>query len=133
MKSLPIQLPTANILTNTFLATTVKIINSLSEDLNVMRPSMMPTGLESIAYNINRKNNDLLFFEFGKTYSTPGAGKYIESECLALYFTGNKKESHWQNKPQKINLYFVKGICEGILKLAGLNGYSYSHESNSDF
>ena len=57
------------------LATTVKIINSLSEDLNVMRPSMMPTGLESISYNLNRKNTDLLFFEFGKIYSTTQAGK----------------------------------------------------------
>ena len=44
------------------LGKTVKIINSLSEDLNVMRPSMMPTGLESIAYNINRKNTDLIIF-----------------------------------------------------------------------
>ena len=50
------------------LGTTVKIINSLSEGLNVMRPSMLPTGLECVSYNLNRKNNDLLLFEFGKTY-----------------------------------------------------------------
>jgi phenylalanyl-tRNA synthetase beta chain len=115
------------------LATTVKIINSLSEDLNVMRPSMMPTGLESISYNLNRKNNDLLFFEFGKTYSTLGVGKYNELECLALYFTGNKKENYWQNKSGKSDLYFVKGICEGILKLAGLKEYNYLEESNGSF
>ena len=52
------------------LQTTVKMINSLSAELNMMRPAMMETGLESIAYNLNRRNNDLQFFEFGKTYST---------------------------------------------------------------
>jgi len=51
-------------------------------------------------------------------------------ECLALYFTGNKNESYWQKKPEKSNLFFVKGICEGILKLAGLKAHSYSSETN---
>ena len=52
------------------LETTVNLINNLSAELNIMRPSLLETGLESISWNLNRKNNDLRFFEFGKTYQT---------------------------------------------------------------
>ncbi|MCW3116659.1 MAG: phenylalanine--tRNA ligase subunit beta, partial [Chitinophagaceae bacterium] len=52
----------------------VKMLNNLSAELNIMRPSMLETGLESIAHNLNRKNNHLRFFEFGKTYTTSGTG-----------------------------------------------------------
>ncbi len=113
------------------LSNAVKIINSLSEDLNVMRPSMMPTGLETIAYNINRKNADLLFFEFGKVYSKIEREKYVETESIAIYFTGNKKEDDWQNKGEKTGIYFAKGVCNTILKLAGLSNIKYSASDNN--
>ncbi|MGF2412601.1 MAG: phenylalanine--tRNA ligase subunit beta, partial [Ferruginibacter sp.] len=72
------------------LQTTVKMINNLSEELNVMRPSMLETGLETIAHNLNRRNNNIRFFEFGKTYSTDGIGSYAENNHLCLFATGNK-------------------------------------------
>ena len=56
------------------LAKGVKLLNNLSAVHNMMRPSMLETGLESVAYNLNRKNNDLKFFEFGKTYHSGGVG-----------------------------------------------------------
>jgi len=65
-----------------------KMINSLSADLNVMRPSMVETGLEPISYNLNRKNKDLLFFELGKTYNTAGVGNYSENEHLHYILPG---------------------------------------------
>ncbi|MEO9004489.1 MAG: phenylalanine--tRNA ligase subunit beta [Ginsengibacter sp.] len=106
------------------LTTTVKIINSLSEDLNVMRPEMLPTGLECIAYNLNRKNSNLLFFEFGNTYSKIGSG-YSEKETLALYLTGNKNEQGWNLPVNKIDIFFVKGVCENIFSLAGINNFQF--------
>ena len=99
------------------LNSTVKMLNSLSADLNVMRPSMLETGLESIAHNLNRKNNNLRFFEFGRTYSTSGSAKYSETEHLCLYLTGNTHEDGWRNKGQKADFYFLKGITAGILQL----------------
>ncbi|MEP7250863.1 MAG: phenylalanine--tRNA ligase subunit beta [Ginsengibacter sp.] len=113
------------------LVTTVKIINSLSEDLDVMRPSMIPTGLESIAYNLNRRNSDLLFFEFGKTYYTSALGNYEEHENLALYFTGDKRPLSWGEKSYSIDAYFVKGICQGLLKLAGIPNIEFSTGDNN--
>jgi phenylalanyl-tRNA synthetase beta chain len=104
----------------------VAIINSLSEDINVMRPSMLPTGLECISYNLNRKNENLLFFEFGKTYTTTGIAKYQENEELAIFFAGNRTESNWKTPAQKIDIYFVKGVCENILTLARVNDFKNS-------
>jgi phenylalanyl-tRNA synthetase beta chain len=104
------------------LAATVKIINSLSEDLNVMRPSMLPTGLECVAYNINRKNADLLFLEFGKTYSTTENG-YTEVENLAIYCTGNQRQAGWNSPAKKVDIYYVKGICESVFSAAGLTAF----------
>lgn len=107
--------------TNETLQSTVKMINNLSEELNVMRPSMMETGLEAIAYNLNRKNNDLLFFEFGKTYSIDAEGNYVEKNHLCLFASGNKAGGGWNNKEHKTDFYFLKGILEKITQLTGLN------------
>lgn len=111
------------------LSTSVKIINSLSEELNVMRPSMLPTGLECVAYNLNRKNSNLLFFEFGKTYFKIDE-KYEEIQNLAFYFTGSKQELNWNSSSGKIDLYFVKGVCNSVLALAGINNYKFEIREN---
>ena len=99
------------------LNTTVKMLNNLSAELNVLRPSMLETGLESIAHNLNRKNNNLRFFEFGKTYTTTGSGKYNETEQLCLYLSGNTHEDSWRDKGQKADFYLLKGITARILQL----------------
>jgi phenylalanyl-tRNA synthetase beta chain len=114
------------------LANTVKIINSLSEGLNVMRSDMLPTGLECIAYNLNRKNNNLLLFEFGKIYSVV-ENKYIETPNLTLYFTGNRNEMNWNTPAKKTDIYFVKGVCEAIFSLAGLSNYEVDEAAVTSF
>ena len=115
------------------LINSVKIINSLSVDLGIMRPSLMETGLECIVYNLNRKNNDLLFFEFGNSYSTTDAGHYIEEEHLCLYISGSKNEFSWKEKPVKADFFFVKGICENIFTACGLNNIDYSVTKSDRF
>ncbi len=101
-------------------ATMVKMMNSLSAELDVLRPSMLETGLECISYNINRKNANLQFFEFGKTYHSSEIGKYKEDEHLALYLTGNTHEAEWSEKGKAISFYKAKGIANALLTLAGL-------------
>ncbi len=105
------------------LRTSVKMLNSLSAGLNIMRPSMLETGLECIAHNINRKNNNLRLFEFGKTYHSSGAGQYEEKEKLCLYITGMIKEASWKAGEDKSDFYYLKGIAESILLAAGLPRY----------
>jgi phenylalanyl-tRNA synthetase beta chain len=111
------------------LQTTVKIMNSLSVELDVMKPAMLQTGLECIAYNLNRKNNDLSLYEFGKTYSVL-ENKYNESEHLCLYICGNKNETGWKEKSAKSDIFFLKGLCQNIFSIAGLSNITYSLASN---
>ncbi|WP_109694498.1 phenylalanine--tRNA ligase subunit beta [Chitinophaga deserti] len=100
--------------------TLVKMLNSLSADLNVLRPSMLETGLERIAYNLNRRNDDLLFFEFGKTYRQEAVGQYPESAHLTLYLTGRKLPENWMQKEKPVDFYDLKGYIGNILQMLGL-------------
>ena len=115
------------------LKNTVRIINSLSEDLDIMRPSLMETGLECIAYNLNRKNNNLFLFEFGNSYSTTGIGQYNQEQHLCLYVLGNKNDISWKGKPAKADFYFLKGICKNIFTACGLNKVDFTISKNNNF
>ena len=111
------------------LTDTVQLINSISEGLNAMRPTMLHTGLESVAYNINRKNTDLLFFEFGKIYTT-AQKKYIETDTLAIYCTGLKRENNWALHNEKTSIYFIKGVVEKIFSIVGIDKFEFSDQEN---
>lgn len=102
------------------LATTVRMINNLTAELNVLRPSLLETGLESVGFNLNRKNGQLRFFEFGKTYHTEKVGEYRETNHLCLYLTGMLREDSWKGKGKEIDFYYVKGLCERIFPILGL-------------
>jgi phenylalanyl-tRNA synthetase beta chain len=98
------------------------MINNLSAELNIMRPSLLETGLESISWNLNRKNADLLFFEFGKTYSSSQPGLYKEDNHCCLYLTGSRQSESWKGKPVPVDFYYLKGLCSAICKLSGISG-----------
>jgi phenylalanyl-tRNA synthetase beta chain len=114
------------------LSTTVKMINNLSADLDVMRPSMIETGLETISYNINRRHSNLQFFEFGKTYHSYQVGTYIEDEHLALYLTGSIDGS-WKSKGAEADFYRAKGVASSILQLCGAGSLIFDAVENNCF
>lgn len=97
----------------------VNILNSLTEELTVLRTEMLPTALEVIEHNINRQNKDLLLFEFGKTYHTNG-DKYTEENHLLVLCTGQVAHKSWNTQASDSNIFYVKGIAESIFALAGL-------------
>jgi phenylalanyl-tRNA synthetase beta chain len=107
--------------TNEELVSSVKMLNNLSAELNILRPSMLETGLEAIAHNLNRRNNDLRFFEFGKTYTSSGLAQYKEPEHLCLYITGKSLEEGWKTKPIASDFYVLKGIVAKVLQSLGLS------------
>ena len=111
----------------------VKMINNLSEDLNIMRPSMLPTGLEVIAHNINRKNTDLLLFENGKTYSMAGNEKFEEQKHLCLYVSGDIKQASWNKKAEKADYFFLKSVCEKILLATGVPEINIEENKDESF
>ncbi len=112
--------------------TTVNILNPLSQDLSVLRQSMLFSGLESILYNLNRKKNDLKFYEFGKIYNKYGEGKYGEEKKLGIYITGNLKPENWQTPKEKSNFYHLKGYTEAILQRFGINDLKVQPGKNKD-
>ncbi|MFI5132884.1 MAG: phenylalanine--tRNA ligase subunit beta [Chitinophagales bacterium] len=105
----------------------VKMMNSLSSDLNIMRNSLFETALECVAHNLNHKNNSLRFFEFGKAYGTSGpgkpaspAGRFHEAEKLCIVITGNVNENNWKQKAIAVDFYYLKGVVEAVLKLLNI-------------
>ncbi|MEQ1677741.1 MAG: phenylalanine--tRNA ligase subunit beta, partial [Chitinophagaceae bacterium] len=102
------------------LQTMVKMTNSLSAELNILRNSLFETALEVVAHNLNHKNNSLRLFEFGKAYSTSGPGKYNEKEKLCIVITGNQNEDNWKQKGTATDFYTLKGTVDATLKLLGI-------------
>jgi len=98
----------------------VKILNPLSLELSIMRPSMVFSGLETIAYNQNRNNNNLLLFEFGKSYSQEN-DNYNEKKHLTIFISGMRNEGNWAVPNRKSDFFFGKGIVAAIFDRLGLS------------
>lgn len=110
----------------------VKLLNNLSNELNTLRPSMLHTALEVIAFNLNRKNNSLRFFEFGKTYRTTGVGEYREANHLCLYATGQLSGDGWKGKGPAVDLYYLKGMVQALASAMNVKGVSLQNGESSE-
>jgi phenylalanyl-tRNA synthetase beta chain len=97
----------------------VLMLNPLSNDLAAMRQSLLFSGLEAISYNINRRNSDLKFFEFGKTYHKFESG-YEEHKHLTMFITGNRNQESWTNEQKPTDFFLFKGYVNGILSRLGI-------------
>lgn len=101
----------------------VHILNALSNDLSVMRQSLLFGGLETISFNINRKSSDLKLFESGKTYERLDTTTYNEWKHLAIFATGNAHEPTWNNPAQPIDFYLFKGYVDAIFSRLGIHKF----------
>lgn len=118
----------------------VLLRNPLSADLGVMRQTLLFGGLESIAYNRNRKNTDLMFYEFGNVYmQVPERQKendYLsgihEEFKLAMWLTGNSISNSWIHPAQQSTVYELKAYVENLLLRLGLNKKVVYKPFNSD-
>lgn len=100
----------------------VKMLNPLSQDLSVLRQSLLFSGLEAVSYNINRKRADLKFFEFGKTYHSYDSGR-VENKHLSIFVTGNRAAESWITTQNTGNFFYLKGIVESILQRLGISNF----------
>ncbi|SKC79069.1 phenylalanine--tRNA ligase subunit beta [Ohtaekwangia koreensis] len=103
----------------TFKGEPVEILNKLSEEQGILRQTLLFTGLEVCAYNINRKQKDLKLYEFGKIYYKD-SGKYREEERLVLYITGNVETENWRHKTQPVSYYDLAQHVQNILQKSGV-------------
>jgi len=104
----------------------VDLVNPMSSELNAMRQTLLISGLETIAYNLNNKNNILKFFEFGKSYhlvnkeKTDPIQRFSEKEKLSLFVTGKTHEENWIEIHKDLDIFFLKNYLENILHKAGI-------------
>ena len=111
----------------------VEMLNPLSQDLGVMRQTLLFSGLEALSHNINRRQTNLKFFEFGKTYHDYN-GTREEYKHLSLLVTGFKTEENWSNAPQvKTNFFYLKGTIASVLERLGITRYQESATTNDVF
>ena len=108
----------------------ITLLNPLSQDLNVLRQSLLFGGLESLAHNINRRSPDLAFYEFGNVYSLRSAElptaeaplkPYTEGARLALWLTGDLRQASWLRPAEESSFYDLKATVAMILSRIGLN------------
>ncbi|OUR97710.1 phenylalanine--tRNA ligase subunit beta [Flavobacteriales bacterium 33_180_T64] len=110
----------------------VEMLNPLSNDLSVMRQSLLFSGLEAIRYNINRKRDNLKLYEFGKTYHNYSENRE-EHKHLSVFLTGNKSTLRWNNPQQKSDFFFLKGIVNSTLERLGISKLKVSPNKNDIF
>ncbi len=112
----------------------VRIVNPLSQDLNVMRQTLIPGGLEVVAYNLNRQTGYLRTFEYGSVYGRlpEKTGEtlegYEEHQCFCLMLTGAPDKS-WRVESEKSNYFQLKGYVELLLKRYGADLYNMRTEA----
>lgn len=113
----------------------VKVVNPLSNDLNVLRADMIYSGLEAIAYNINRKSADLKLFELGKTYQMASGEelKYNEQKQLTLFVTGQAFPENPYKLDPKADFSFLKSALMNLFHKCGVKNYKSTESNYSNF
>ena len=109
----------------------VTLMNPLSADLNVMRQTLLFGGLQTIAHNINHKQRNLRFFEFGNCYTRHAEGASAEADTplkgfqeehrLGLWLSGTRTENSWLHADEQTSVYELKAYVENILRRLGVD------------
>jgi phenylalanyl-tRNA synthetase beta chain len=110
----------------------VTMLNPLSNDLSVMRQSLLFSGLEAVEHNINRRRYDLKLFEFGKTYHDYN-GKRVEYKHLSVLVTGSRSTERWNTQSQPSDFFFLKGTITTILERLGISRFKAEPVQNDVF
>ncbi|PLX00203.1 MAG: phenylalanine--tRNA ligase subunit beta, partial [Marinilabiliales bacterium] len=106
----------------------VYLLNPLSQDLDIMRQTLLFGGLEVVAYNINRQTSNVKLFEFGTVYQkkekydpTDALNKYHEEKNLMLISSGIKQSENWNSSAKKVDVFDLKALVEGIFARLGID------------
>lgn len=97
----------------------IEMLNPLSQELDIMRRTLIFQLLEAVEHNQNRQNPDVKFFEFGKVYHK-FEDRYVENRRLILGISGQKYEEKWNNPKKEVDFYDLKGYVNLILDQFGV-------------
>ncbi len=110
----------------------VEMLNPLSSDLKVMRQSLLFGALESVVYNINRKNNSVKLFEFGNTYHKYDSG-YQETKHLTFVISGSRIKDTWTQESKPSGFFYAKGVLNSLFERMGINSLKVSPAKSDMF
>lgn len=118
----------------------VRLINPLSNDLNVMRQTLLFGGLESISHNINHKNSNIRFFEFGNCYyfneskrnAEQVLSPYSEDMHMGIWMSGKRVTNSWAHAEENTSFYELKANVENILVRVGIDLHKIAIEKCSE-
>jgi len=99
----------------------VKILNPLSQELEIMRPTLLMGGLNAISYNSKRQESNISIFEFGRVYSSSQENNYSEKNHLGIWLSGELPRTHWNKEKTKVDFFTLKGISIGLLAYLGID------------
>lgn len=112
----------------------IELLNPLSEDLTVFRPSLLVSLLTSVAYNRNRQMHDMRLFEIGNVAVKPAGGGFKKEETkLAAMLAGHRIGNNWYSKAEAFDFYDIKGLVVSLLKKLGINDYKLANAQESYF
>jgi phenylalanyl-tRNA synthetase beta chain len=117
-------------LTPSHVSSVVRILNPLSENLNILRPELLSSMLESAQYNLNRQQKHLKLFEFGKVYFAAQQHKYQEEEVLGILVSGSEPYDHWEDAPKPLGYYQLIQLLRDSIQL--INGSVLSTATTQD-
>ncbi|MEZ5040769.1 MAG: phenylalanine--tRNA ligase subunit beta [Saprospiraceae bacterium] len=111
----------------------VYVNNTSNVHLDIMRPTMLVSGLEAVLHNQNRRQNDLKLFEFGRSYRKIG-DQYKEQGHLSLFLSGQKKGEGWLNKEAgEVTFFTLKALVHMVLERLGIATYQVSQIEGEPF
>lgn len=123
------------------IAECVRLMNPLSNDLALMRRTLLFGGLESISHNANRKMPDLKFYEFGNVYSfnpekeasaERPLAQFNEEARLGIWMTGRKSQASWNVKAEEVTVYDLMGVVNNVFARLGLPAAALTSAQSSD-
>jgi len=108
----------------------IRLANPLSNDMNVLRPSLLPGLIDSLRHNETRKNSDAALFEVGRVFLS-SAGRLNEERRIAVALTGQREALFWSGNERgaRFDIYDLKGVLEEFLEQFGLRGTAYARRA----
>ena len=110
----------------------VNLLNPKGIELSNLRVSLIPNAIDTVKHNSNRQIKNLKLFEIGNTYSLENKN-YIENKRLNITVTGDIFDENWISKYSKNNFYYLKGVCENLLKQLKISNVNYERVNDDLF
>jgi phenylalanyl-tRNA synthetase beta chain len=110
----------------------VFINNTSNIHLDILRPDVLVSGATSVLHNLNRQQNDLKLYEFGKTYRKLG-DDYEEKEYLTIFISGKDRLASWNQSEKQSDYYSIKASAHAVLDRMGVSGYQVSEDPDVRF